>query len=317
MRVAVTGSEGYLGRPLVAALAADERIEEVVAIDARPPAAQPGVMAVQRDVRDPELARDLQGVDALVHLAFVVLGRGDGAQSVNVEGSRNVFEAALRASVATIVHASSAAAYGGAPNNLVPITEEQPLRPVPPFYYPQTKVAVEQLLDELESQHPGARFVRIRPVATLGPGAPRIASGRVFITPSDFDPLMQFTWIDDVVAAFAGALDSPGARGAYNVGAPGPVRASEVSQLIGVRRVRLPYIVLRSVAAVGSALRAPGALHPGWVDMARYPIVVDTTRAERDLGWRASCDCAEALRRYRGVLQRPTTDATTTTRGTR
>jgi nucleoside-diphosphate-sugar epimerase len=152
------------------------------------------------------------------------------------------------------------------------------------------------------------RIVRMRPVATLGPGAPRIASGRTFVTLSDFDPLMQFTWIDDVVGAFVAALHTPGASGAFNVGAPRPVQASHIARLMGVRRVRLPYRVLRGAARLADRLRLPGALDPGWVDMTRYPIVVDTARAERELGWRAGCDCAAVLRRYGELLRTPARD---------
>jgi nucleoside-diphosphate-sugar epimerase len=304
MRVAVTGAAGYLGRAIVAALAADERVREVVAIDLRPPAAaNTGVRAARRDVRDPRLADDLAGADALVHLAFRVLGRGADAESVNVDGSRNAFEAALRAGVGTIVHASSAAAYGCAPDNPVPLTEESPLRPVPAFYYPQTKVRVERILDEIEGRHPDLRVVRMRPVGTVGPGAPSLLRGRAFVTLSDFDPLIQFTWLDDLVAAFAAALHAPTARGAFNVGAPGPVRASEVAGLIGARRVRLPHRALHAVARGAYLLRVPGALHPAWVDMARHPIVVDMSRAERELGWRPGVDCAGALRRYGELLR--------------
>ncbi len=304
MRVAVTGAGGYLGAPLVDALAADERIEEVVAIDARPSRAIPaGVRAVMRDVRDPELRRDLEGCDALMHLAFRVLGRGVDAVSVNVGGSRNAFDAAVGARVGTIVHASSAAAYGSAPDTPVPVAEDHPLRSLPPFYYPQTKVAVEHMLDQLEARHGELRVVRMRPVSTVGPGAPTLLGGRAFLTLSDFDPLMQFTWLDDVVAAFEAALHAPSASGAYNVGAPGPVRASEVAGLMGVRRLRAPHAVLRAAASVACRARLPGALHPAWVDTARHPIVVDTRRAESRLGWRASGDSAAALRRY-GKLQR-------------
>ena len=288
MRVAVTGSAGYLGRPIAEALAADDRVEEVVAIDRRPPA------TVLRDVRDPAIAGDLAGCDAVLHLAFRVLGRGRDAESVNIEGSRNVFDAAIRAGVTTIIHASSAAAYGSAPDNPVPLTENCELRPLPPFYYPQTKIAVERMLSELEVRHPDVRVVRMRPVSTLGPGAPVLARGRVFPTLSDFDPLMQFTWLDDVVAAFVAALHAPWARGAYNVGAPAPVRSSEVAGLMGARRLRLPHRVLRLVTRA--------AMDPAWADMARYPIVVDTARAERELGWRAGRDCTAALRRYGEVF---------------
>jgi UDP-glucose 4-epimerase len=319
MRVAVTGAGGYLGRPIVDALARDERVESVVAIDVRPPApagggtpadadgARASVEPVCRDVRDPALERDLAGANAVVHLAAVVLGRGKGAWSINVEGSRNLFRAAAGAGVRTIVHASSAAAYGCAPDNAVPLSEESPLRPEPPFYYPQTKVAAERELDEIERLHGELRVVRMRPVSTLGPGAPLMLGGRAFVTLSDFDPLIQFTWIDDVVDAFVAALHAP-VRGAFNVGAPVPVLTSEVPALLGVRRLRARHRVLRAAARAGSALRLPGALHPGWVDMGRYPIVVDAGRAERELGWRASCDCATALRRF-GMLLRGEPDA--------
>ena len=312
MRVAVTGAAGYLGRPLVEALADDDRVEEVRAIDMRIPDSGPrpaGVHWIRRDVRDPALAGELDGSDALVHLAFRVLGRGADARSVNIDGSRNAFDAALRAGVGTIVHASSAAAYGSAPDNPVPLSEEHALRPLPPFYYPQTKVAVERMLDELEARAPELRVARMRPVSTLGPGAPAIAGGRAFVVSSDFDPLMQFTWIDDVVDAFVRVLNAPDAAGAFNIGAPGPVRASEVASLIGVRRVRLPHRVLRAISAAANRLHAPGAMHPGWADMLRYPIVVDTGRAERELGWRASVDCPAALRRY-GELVRGSTPLT-------
>src|SRR5439155_1105565 len=114
MRVAVTGAGGYLGRPIVETLAGDERVDSVVAIDLRPPEAAPGVEPLKRDVRELQPA-DLADVDVLVHLAARVLGRGKDAWSVNVDGSRNAFEAALRAGPRDIVHASSAAAYGCAP----------------------------------------------------------------------------------------------------------------------------------------------------------------------------------------------------------
>jgi nucleoside-diphosphate-sugar epimerase len=300
LRIAVTGAGGYLGRPLVGALARDERVASVLALDLRPPPPGDRIEPRVRDVRDPALAADLEGADALVHLAFVVLGRGRGASSVNVDGSRNAFDCALAAGVRTILYTSSAAAYGCTADNPVPLTEESPLRPLPPFYYPQTKVAVERVLDAYEER---ARVVRLRPIAILGPRAPLMFGGRVFLTLSDFDPPMQFAWIDDFVDLALRALLDGEARGAFNVGAPGPVRASEVPALLGVRGIRAPYRVLRAAARLGRVV--PGAgVHPAWVDMARYPIVVSTARAERELGWQPKYDCAGALLRFGDLLER-------------
>jgi hypothetical protein len=44
-------------------------------------------------------------------------------------------------------------------------------------------------------------------------------------------------------------------------------------------------------------------MHPGWVDMLRYPLVLDCSRAERELGWRASCNSATAVRRFGALLK--------------
>lgn len=303
MRVAVTGAGGLIGRPLVAALARDDRVETVVAIDVRPTdgPSHGSVRAIRRDTRDPRLAVDLAGVDALVHLAFRELDRGDAAD-VNVAGSRNAFDAAIAAGASTIVHASSGAAYGSAPDNPVPIGEEHPLRAVPDFVYPRTKARAERMLDDLAPRHPGVRIVRIRPTTTLAPGAPVLLGRRVHIGLSDFDPPLQFTWVDDMVAAFVAALHSPRAAGAFNVGAPGTVRSSEVAGILGVRSVRLPYRVRRAAATAMSRLRVPGGLPPGFVDLARYPIVVSSARAEVELGWRPERDSGAALRRYGETL---------------
>ena len=155
---------------------------------------------------------------------------------------------------------------------------------------------VERLLDELESREPEVRVVRMRPVSTLGPGAPVMLGGRVWLSLSGFDPPIQFVWLEDLVDAFVRAVHAR-ASGAFNVGAPDPVRVSEVGPLLGARTVRLPRRVVRLAA------RLPGGAHPAWVDMLRYPIVVDSSRAVRELGWQASCDCSTALRRFGAMLR--------------
>jgi nucleoside-diphosphate-sugar epimerase len=299
----VTGAGGLIGRPLVARLAADDRIERVVAIDARPadPPSSPKVRALTRDTRDPGIAADLEGADAVLHLAFRVLDPRD-AVAVNVDGSRNVFEAAIASGAGTIVHASSAAVYGGAADNAVPLTEDDPPRPAPGFLYPRTKAIVEGMLDELAAREPGVRIVYLRPTTTLAPSAPVLLAGRAYVSFSDFDPPLQFTWVDDVAAAFAGALHASDARGVFNVGAPGTVRSSDVAGILGVRGLRLPYRLRRAAAAGMSRLRIPGGVDPGFIDMNRYPIVVDSERARAKLGWRPELDTTGALRRYAATL---------------
>ena len=294
----MTGASGRIGRAVVAALAADPEVDEVVALDlAAPNAPLPlGVRHLIRDTRDPRLVKNFDGVDALMHLAFRVLDRRE-AESVNVDGSRNVFDAALKAGVGVIVHASSGAVYGGHADNPVPLKEDRPLRPAA-FAYPETKVRVERLLEGLSSRGSETRAVWLRPTTTLGPGAPLLFRRSALVRLSDFDPPMQFTWVDDVASAFVCALHARDARGAFNIGAAGTLRSSDVAAVLGVRDVALPYRPRRALASAMTLARVRGALHPGFVDMARYPIVVDAGRAHRELGWRPRLDSLAALRRF-------------------
>ncbi len=302
MRVAVTGAAGFLGRALVDALSRDERVAEIVALDRTPFAgAGPKARAVTRDTSDPRVADDLQGARALVDLAFRDHDL-HGDVDANVAAARNVFKAAIRAGAETIVYASSSAVYGSAPDNPVPLREDDPLRPAP-FAYPVTKLRIERLLEDLAARHPRTRIVRLRPSWVVGPGARVLLGGRAYVSLADHDPEVQVTWIDDAIAAFSAALHSPSASGAFNLGPEGSVRASEIAGILGVQAIRLPYRVRRAAATASTALRLPGALHPGFVDMDRYPIVVDASRATRELGWRPRYDTRAAFERLRAAIR--------------
>src|SRR5215218_4205462 len=95
------------------------------------------------------LAALFDGVDVAVHLAFAIFGSHDETRRINLQGTRNVFEAAIRAGVSRLVYASSVAAYGFHPENPQPLTEEVPPRGSEEFYYSAQKAELEALLEEL------------------------------------------------------------------------------------------------------------------------------------------------------------------------
>ena len=73
MRVAVTGSAGYLGQLVLAAFDADPAITSLLALDVRPSRFQSAKLTDQlADVRTADFRRYLDGCDAVVHLAFIV-----------------------------------------------------------------------------------------------------------------------------------------------------------------------------------------------------------------------------------------------------
>jgi UDP-glucose 4-epimerase len=117
LTVAVTGPTGEIGLPFIAALERSRDVARIVGMARRPfdPAAHGFRRTEYRrgDVLDRAAVEGLaDGADVVVHLAFVVLQASDETRHINVEGSRNVFEAAVAAGAKRLVYASSVAAYG-------------------------------------------------------------------------------------------------------------------------------------------------------------------------------------------------------------
>src|SRR5438270_8371989 len=102
LTVAVTGPTGDIGRSLLRALDRSREVSRVLAMARRPfDPAEHGLKKTeyrQGDVLDRQLMDDfVRGADVVVHLAFLIVGGLSDTERVNLEGSRNVFEAAVAA----------------------------------------------------------------------------------------------------------------------------------------------------------------------------------------------------------------------------
>src|SRR5574340_267645 len=99
MRVVVTGAAGRLARVLLPRLCADPAIERIVAIDrARIGFGHPKLVPVVGDIGDAATHERLDGADALVNLAAVLLrGRARVAamRATNVDATKALLAAAL------------------------------------------------------------------------------------------------------------------------------------------------------------------------------------------------------------------------------
>ena len=300
IRVAVTGAGGFLGRALVPVLRDDPAVSSVLAVDLRPAPIE-GVEWSRTDVRDPSLAQLISGVDVAVHLAFVVLGDLRKADSINVDGSTNVFEAAARAGCRRLVFASSVAAYGhGLLGRL--LTEDDPIQPIASFTYSRTKGAAERALDRVAAANPAMETVRIRPAIILGRGMTHqlvreATRRRTLARPGRRSGAMQFVHLDDVVEAFRLATLGR-ATGAFNVGASDPITYRDLADLAGARLVTLPWSVAWMGAGIAARVRPTLGLDAGWVRIAMRPPLVSSDRAERELGWRATRSGRETVSEF-------------------
>jgi UDP-glucuronate 4-epimerase len=195
----------------------------VIATDRQAVETLPGVLRATVDLLDGPALQTLMRearVGAVVHSGAIsgpIVAAGDPhhVMSVNVIGTLNVAEAALRAGVDRLVALSSAGVYG-VQSTLDPVREDAPLNASD--IYGASKIAAETVLRAYRHDH-GLPVVALRPSSVYGPGRTTACFIRDMIEHARRgDPLplapegacrRQFVHVDDVVAAILGALNAP------------------------------------------------------------------------------------------------------------
>jgi len=193
MKVIITGGGGFLGSQLCQKLlergmltgpsGSAEKITEIVLLDAvfHRPATDPRVRQITGDISSRDTVFSAIGSDAataIFHLASMVSGeceeRFDDALRVNLDGGRNVFEAARAAAGRPrLVFASSIACFGGEAMQ-DPNTDRTKL--TPQTTYGMTKAICELMVnDHSRKGHFDGRSVRL-PTVIIRPGKPNAAA---------------------------------------------------------------------------------------------------------------------------------------------
>ena len=320
IKVAVTGPTGEIGKAFIRALERSRDVEQIVGMARREfdPAAHGWKRTEyqQGDVLDRErVAALVKGVDVVVHLAFVIMGAGDESHELNVEGSRNVFEATVTAGAKRLVYASSVAAYGFPQLGGELITEQTPARGLDRFPYSAQKGEVETVLaDALTGGTTGAWV--FRPCIVAGPEAPLLIDNIPYVRWGDRlpasiravldqapmlkpvlpDPGVPFQLVhhDDVATALRGGVLGRGEPGAYNLAAAGELTMSDLADALGYYSVPMPEIAVD--AAAEFIARAPFMPdEASWIEALRRPVLMDTSKARSLLKWRPRHDARETL----------------------
>lgn len=292
MRVFVTGSSSHLAAALLPRLCAHPEIERVTGVDLGPSRFEHArFRALQLDIRDARLERDIAGHDCLVHLAAVAArGRVTDAEmfDVNVNGGHKTFHAARRAGVRRLICLSSAIVYGSG----IHLGETAPLDPSPDFLHACHLAHLEQLL---EIDFP--ECVRLRPHLVLGPNA-RPALTRLLRLPLYArmpEPYPRVQWVheDDVAQAVVLALGRD-VHGPFNLAVDDSSSYREAVRRRHRLAVPLPLSALR--AGLGAARRWPGfAPEPEWLEALTRDLLINCRRAAVELGWHSTHTAASAL----------------------
>ncbi|PZR52893.1 epimerase [Xylanimonas oleitrophica] len=331
MRVVVVGATGNAGTALLRALVAEPKVTSVVGVARRLPdrTAEPykdaewvvaDVASYQPDgPATARLAEAFEGADAVVHLAWLIQPNREREllRRTNVDGTRRVAEAVLRAGVPHLVVASSIGAYSRVEDD-EPRTEDWPTDGIPTSHYAVDKAAQERVLDEVERAHPGLTVTRVRPGLVfqgdaaqeivryfLGPAVPvrLLTQGRPPFLPLPRGLRVQAVHADDLADAYR-RIVLERAGGAFNVAADDLLRGQDLAHIVDHGRlVELPPPAVRAALALAYQARAVRP-DPGWVDMAMSVPVMDTRRIRDELGWRPAHTAAAAVQELLAAMGR-------------
>lgn len=303
MKVLVTGGSGFLGRSVVAGLAASDH--EVVSADLRlPDASTPGVSHVVMDVTSASVVHAVVGEahpEVVVHLASIVTPGKDSSReleyAVDVDGSRHVLDACVAHGVRRVVVSSSGAAYGYHSDNPAWITEDQPVRGNEVFAYSHHKRLVEEMLPSYLS----LEQVVLRIGTILGASVdnqitalferPRLLRIRGSESP------FVFIWDTDVVAIIEQAVTGS-VTGVFNVAGDGALTMSEIAALLERPVLTIPEPVLRAGLAVGSRLGLT-AYGPEQTMFLKYRPVLANDRLKSVFGYTPTRTTRQAFDEWR------------------
>jgi dihydroflavonol-4-reductase len=238
--ILVTGATGFLGHNLIPLLVEHgRRVRALV----RPTSdvtllRECGVELAPGDVGNPDSVNAaMKGCEAVIHAAgkFRFWGEPGEFARANVEGTRHVLEAALRAGVGRFVHISTIAVIGHPPPGVL-ITEDT--SPNPADDYERSKLAGERLA--LDYYARGLPVVVLRPGAFYGPWG-RYAFNRLFFE----DPLKGLpvrvhhgrrvtfpVFVPDLSRMIQSALTHGRAGQVYNVCGP-CLTHDEINRIVG------------------------------------------------------------------------------------
>jgi UDP-glucuronate 4-epimerase len=258
MTTLITGGAGFIGSHLAQALRA--RGEAAVLLDnfndyydpalkrvnvARL-ADDPGVTVIEGDVRNATLVNQVvadHGIRRIAHLAGMAGVRSSVEAAalyfdVNVTGSLNLLEAARTHGIEQFIQASTSSVYGS--TTRIPFVEDDAAdRPLAP--YPASKRAAEVLAHSYHHLF-GLNVTCLRFFNVYGPrGRPDMMPIKVIKAISEDRPITLFsggqisrdwTYIDDVVAGIAAALEHPLGYEILNLGFGAPLSMTEFVDII-------------------------------------------------------------------------------------
>lgn len=306
--ILITGASGFVGAAVAKRLAQAGRDVRALVRPTSPRTNLAGLKLeiVEGDLRDaPSLDRAMTGVRHLFHVAadYRLWARNpDEIVKTNVEGTRALMTAALRAGVERIVYTSSVATLAARPNG-EPGDETFSLPPEKAVgAYKYSKLVAERVVEEMVAGQ-GLPAVIVNPSTPIGPNDVRpTPTGRIIVEaaagrmPVYVDTGLNLVHVDDVAAGHLAALDKGRIGERYILGGQDVLLGDmlrEIARQTGRMppKLRLPRRLIFPVAYGAEAVayftgREPFVTTTG-LRLAKDRMFFTSAKAERELGYRA------------------------------
>jgi dihydroflavonol-4-reductase len=306
--ILVTGASGFLGSAVVRhLLKAGHNVRALVrSTSSRINLADLRAEIVEGDLRDVEsLIRAMAGIRFVFHVAADYRLWARNPQEIvrtNVEGTRNLMTAALRAGVERIVYTSSVATLKTRPDGKA--SDETFRLEVQSAVgaYKYSKVVAERLVETMAAEQKLAAII-VNPSTPIGPGDVRpTPTGRIIVEaaagrmPAYIDTGLNLVHVDDVAAGHLAALQKGRIGERYILGGQDVLLGDmlrEIARQAGCTppRLRLPRQLIFPIAYGAEAVahftgREPFVTTTG-LRLAKDRMFFTSAKAERELDYRA------------------------------
>lgn len=299
-RALVTGGHGFIGsfvvkrllargwsvRCLVRSTSRTHRIDGL------------GVEKVTGDILQPDtLAAAMQGCAACIHLAGISSYADMDkpfARPTIVDGTRNVFQAALDAGVGRVVYTSSAVIYGSTDPDRVADEDSPFLLGGSGLTYAESKHDNEAVVDEFVEK--GLEVVVAIPTETYGPDDDDfLTTGYLKEAITSWPALAthggtMYGHVDDVAEGIVLAMEKGAVGGRYILGAENATIRDIIALTLEIAGKPKPILVMptgltKLVVRTLHRLGLPSPEHPNAIDYGTLYYFVKSDRARRELGW--------------------------------
>jgi nucleoside-diphosphate-sugar epimerase len=308
MAILITGATGYIGSLLTIKLA---KAGEDIRILCRTPPLLPefnqqNISVIKGDITDkPSLEKAMEGISHVYHMAaYARLWAKDPDifRQINVEGTRNVLEAAKNSGVKKLVYTSTAGVIGPSDNH--PMREHDPR--ITGFFneYEETKTEAEKIAMNYVAE--GLNVSIVNPARVYGPGLDTGSNPvtkivelymkkKWHVIPGSGEDVGSYCHVDDVVDGHISAMAKGGSGERYIFGGVNDTFNELIAYIRKHSRVEkklfhLPFPLMSAVSHVqvtwSKISGKPPMITPNWVRRYDYDWALDSSKAVNEIGYK-------------------------------